>query len=215
MVGSGDRVCTKGEGVCKHPAKSWLAKAQFWGAPFEKTAEEVKGDDGVKWLRQWGGCAFTNMRQRRWGLGQNLKLSICGLISDMPCEMAVWSNGRRWWVRVDGMEVPGGLRIRQREAGGAGLGQNPKLSYVARFQTCRVKWWRRAMAGGGGCSWMTWRCRRVYAFANARQGGLGQNPKPSVCGLILDVLCETVVWGDARKWWVWVDENGDSGGAVR
>ena len=41
MVGSG-------EGVFKHPAKSWPAKAQFWGVPFEKTAEEVKGDAGVR-----------------------------------------------------------------------------------------------------------------------------------------------------------------------
>ena len=98
--------------------KSWLAKAQFWGAPFKKIVEEVKGDDGVKWLRQRGCCAFANARQRRWGLGQNLKPSFCGSISDALCEMAVWSDGGRWWVRVDGMEVPGGLRIRQCKARG-------------------------------------------------------------------------------------------------
>jgi hypothetical protein len=53
--------------------------------------------------------------------------SACSSISDAPCEMAMWNDGGRWWVRVDSTEAPAGLRICQREAGGWGLGPEPKI----------------------------------------------------------------------------------------
>ena len=47
------------------PCQKLPGEAQFWGVPFETTAEEVKGDAGVRWLRQggWGLC----VRQREAG----------------------------------------------------------------------------------------------------------------------------------------------------
>jgi hypothetical protein len=82
----------EGERVCRYPA----SKAQFWGVPFGTTVEEVKGDAGVRRLRQWGGgCVFANARPGRRGLGQNPKPSVSGLISDAPCKTAVWGNGGR------------------------------------------------------------------------------------------------------------------------
>jgi hypothetical protein len=39
-------------------------------------------------------------------------------VSGVPCETMVWGDDRRLLVQVDGMEVLGGLRVRQCEAGG-------------------------------------------------------------------------------------------------
>jgi hypothetical protein len=52
------------------------------------------------------------------------------------------------------------------------------------------------------------------AFANARPGGwgLGKNPKPSVCRSVSGAPCETTVWGDAGRWWVWVNDMEAEGG---
>ena len=136
MVGSGHRVHTKGEGVCKHPAKSWLAKAQFWGVPFEKTVEEVKGDDGVKWLRQRGGCAFTNARQRRRGLGQNLKPSCHSSVLGVTHETAVGDDAEGQWDGV--VVVVVWLFVWKYTALGGGLGQKPKTGPLGPVLECAI-----------------------------------------------------------------------------
>jgi hypothetical protein len=79
---------------------------------------------------------------------------------------------------------------------------------VARFQGCRVKRRRGVMVGGGGCGLISWRQRGCSAFANARPGGGfgAKNPKPSVCGSVSGVPCETAAWGDGGRWQVQVGD---------
>ena len=45
-------------------------------------------------------------------------------------------------------------------------------------------------------------------FTNVRQcGGVWvKNPKPSVCGSVSGVLCETAAWGDGGRWRVQVGD---------
>ena len=79
-------------------------------------------------MRWWGQgcCMFANMRPggRIWA--KYLKLSICGSVSGVLCEMAVWGDARRWWVRVNNMDVVGGQHVCPHEAGQQDLGQKPE-----------------------------------------------------------------------------------------
>ena len=46
--------------------------------------------------------------RRRRGWAKNPKPRVCGSVSGAPCEMAMWDDAGRWWVRVNDMEVVGG-----------------------------------------------------------------------------------------------------------
>jgi hypothetical protein len=63
----------------------------------------------------------------RGGEGVNPKPSVHGSVLGMPCELAVTGDAGRW-VQVNGMEVVGGLRVRQCEAEGRDWAKNPKPS---------------------------------------------------------------------------------------
>ena len=55
--------------------------------------------------------------REEWG-SKNPKTERGDSVLGVPCEMMVWGNDRRLLVQVDGMEALGGLRVRQRVAGG-------------------------------------------------------------------------------------------------
>ena len=66
-----------------------------------------------------GGCNGEAARVREAGVGVKKHENREGdSVLGVPCEMMVWGDDRRLLVRVDGMEALGGLRVRQREAGG-------------------------------------------------------------------------------------------------
>ena len=117
---------------------------------------------------------FANTRPGGGVWAENPKLSVCGSVSGVPCEMATQGDGGRWWVQVGNMEAAGVLRVHQREARGRGLSQKSEnRAFVARFRACCVKLRSGVMLGGGGCALTTWRRRWGCAFANARPGGGG------------------------------------------
>jgi hypothetical protein len=75
------------------------------------------------------GGLHVHQREGRGGIWiKNPKLSICGSVSGVLCKTAVWGNTGRWWVRVNGGEVVGGLRVRQREGRDGIWVKNPKSS---------------------------------------------------------------------------------------
>jgi hypothetical protein len=57
-------------------------------------------------------------------------------VSGAPCEMAVEGDGGRWWDEVDTVVVVVGLRVRKREAGGAGGAKIPKPSHSGSILGC-------------------------------------------------------------------------------
>jgi hypothetical protein len=73
-----------------------------------------------------GGCAFTNERPGGGIWAKNPNPSRRGSVSGVPCKTAVGGGAGRCLVRENGTEMAGGLRVRQREARGRVLGQNPK-----------------------------------------------------------------------------------------
>ena len=64
-----------------------------------------------------GGCTFANTRAVSRVCAKNPKSSTHSLVSAVRHKMEGWDDEGRLWVWVDGMEVLGGLRVRQREAG--------------------------------------------------------------------------------------------------
>jgi hypothetical protein len=66
--------------------------------------------------------------RERWG-SRNPKTERGDSVSGVPCEMVVWGNDRRLLVQVNGIDAAGGLRVRQRAAGGLGLGQKPETKH--------------------------------------------------------------------------------------
>ena len=103
-----------------------------------------------------------------------------------------------------------GLRVRQREARG---GFGAKTSFVTQFQVCHTKQRWAVVMGGGGCGLMARRWRGGCKFANTRpEGGLGQNPKLSICSSVSCMPCKTGVAGDAGWRWVWVKGTEVTGG---
>ena len=68
--------------------------------------------------------ASARLPMRGQGVGfrpKTPKPSICGSVSDVPCETAVWGDTGKWGVRVNDIEAAGGLRVCQCEAGGQDL----------------------------------------------------------------------------------------------
>ena len=74
-----------------------------------------------------GGCAFTNERPggRIWAKTPNP--SHCGSVSGVLCKKAVAGGAGRWLVQENSTEMAVGLHVRQREARGQVLGQNPEI----------------------------------------------------------------------------------------
>ena len=76
-----------------------------------------------------------------------------GLVLGVPRETAVQGDDRRCWVGVDIMEAAGGLRVRQCEAGGGGLGQKPETEQSllgfgrAAWNGC-VEWFQGVVGAG-------------------------------------------------------------------
>ena len=60
---------------------------------------------------------FANARAVGRVCAKTPKPSIHSSVLAMRHKMEAWDDDGRLWVRVDGMEVLGGLRVRQREAG--------------------------------------------------------------------------------------------------
>jgi hypothetical protein len=77
-----------------------------------------------------GGCTFDNVRPEGGFWAKTPKPSVGGLVMGMPCKMAVGSGAGRRLARENGMEMVGGLRIRQCEARGWVLGRNPKTEHL-------------------------------------------------------------------------------------
>jgi hypothetical protein len=97
--------------------------ARFRACRVKRRSGVMMGGGGrglVAWWQQ-GGCPFANARPGGGGWAKNPKSSVCGSVSGTPCEMAVWDDVGIRWVRVSGMEVVGGLRVRQRETRGIGV----------------------------------------------------------------------------------------------
>jgi hypothetical protein len=63
------------------------------------------------WMRQ-GSSTFANAKPGGGIWAKNPKPSVRGSVLGTPWETAVGGGAKRWWVRVDGMEVAGGLRVR-------------------------------------------------------------------------------------------------------
>jgi hypothetical protein len=64
-----------------------------------------------------GGCTFANARAVGRVCAKNPKSNIHSSVSAVWHKMEGWDDDGRLWVRVDGMEVSGGLRVRQCETG--------------------------------------------------------------------------------------------------
>ena len=135
-------------------------------------------------------------------MGQNPKLSRRGSVTGVLRERAVGS-GVRWWVWAKGTETAGGLRVRKREVGGRGLGQNPKASRRGSVTGVPCE----TAVGSGGVRWWvgakgteTVGGLRVRK-RKARVRSLGQNPKPSRRGSVTGVPCETAVGSSGVRWW--------------
>jgi hypothetical protein len=103
----------------------------FWVCHVKWRCGGMLGGGGCRLMlwRQQGARAFANMRLGSGVWAKNLKPSICGSISGVPCETAVWGDVVRWWVQVAAMVTAGGPRVRQHEAGEWVLGQKPETKY--------------------------------------------------------------------------------------
>jgi hypothetical protein len=100
----------------------------------------MEGGDGVAHIRKWWwwGGGFANCKAEEGVGAKNPKLSVCGLVSGVPCVMAVWGDTGRLWVRVNDMEVVGGLCVCQRKARGRGLGQKTETGRSSLGFGCAV-----------------------------------------------------------------------------
>jgi hypothetical protein len=89
------------------------------------------GGGGCRLMPWWkqGACVFANTRLGSGVWAKNLKPSVRGAISGVPCETAVWGDVVRWWVQVDAVAAAGGPCVRQREAGEQGLGQKTETEH--------------------------------------------------------------------------------------
>jgi len=175
--------------------------ARFRGRHVKRRCGVMLGGGGcgsMTW-RLWGGCANVRPGGEIWA--KNPKPSVRCSVSGAPCETAVWGDAGRWWVRINDMEAAGGLRMRQREARGRGLGRN--RAFIARFRVRRVKRRCGVMLVGGGVArirqWWWW--GDAFANCEAEEGVWVKNPKPSVHRSVSGVLCEIAVWGNAGRWW--------------
>ena len=101
------------------------AGARFWVHHQKWHPGVMEGGGGAAHIRKWWwwGAGFANCEAEEGVGAKNPKPSVCGLVSGVPCVTAVWDDTGRLWVRVNDMKAAGGLRVRQREARGRGLGQ--------------------------------------------------------------------------------------------
>ena len=74
-----------------------------------------------------GGCAFTNERPGGGIWAKNPNPSCHGSVSGVPCKTVLGGGAGRWLVWENGTEMVGGLHVRQHEARGRVLGQNPEI----------------------------------------------------------------------------------------
>jgi len=124
------------------------------------------------------------VRKREAGEGAGAKSDETerdGSVSGTPRETAVEGDGGRWWDEVDTVVVVVGLRVRKREAGGAGGAKSDEIECDGSISGAPCEMTVEGDGGGGGTRSMTWWWSWGSAFAKARQeGGLGPNPmKPS------------------------------------
>jgi hypothetical protein len=115
-------------------------------------------------------------RGRGAGWVKNPKPSCRGSVTGVPCKMAVGGGSGRWWVRVKGKKVAGGLRVRQCEARGV---KNPKLSH--RGSVTGVP--RKTAVGARAGRWWVWSKGTEMAGGlrvrkrEVGRRGLGQKPE--------------------------------------
>ena len=79
------------------------------------------------------------VRKREAGEGAGAKSDETerdGSVSGTPRETAVEGDGGRWWDEVDMVVVVVGLRVRKREAGGAGGAKITKPSHIGSVLGC-------------------------------------------------------------------------------
>jgi hypothetical protein len=83
------------------------------------------------------------------------KPSCCSLVSGAPCRMAVWEDAGRWRARENEMAAGGGLRVRQCEAGGGGLGQKLEIEPLGLNFACAVliPSWKQSRRAVGCSRW--------------------------------------------------------------
>jgi len=108
------------------------------GAPCETT---VEGDGGRWWDEVDDVVVVVGLCVRKCEAGggagaKSNETERDGSVSGAPCEMAVEGDGGRWWDEVDTMLVVMGLRVRKREAGGAGGAKITKPSHIGSVLGC-------------------------------------------------------------------------------
>jgi len=172
----------------------------------------VEGDGGRWWdevdeVVVAGGLC---VRKREAGEGAGAKSDETerdGSVSGTPRETAVEGDGGRWWDEVDTVVVVVGLRVRKREAGGAGGAKSDEIERDGSISGAPCE---TTVEGDGGRWWDEVDDVVVVVGLCVRKceagGGAGaKSNETEHDGSVSGAPCEMAVEGDGGRWWDEVD----------